>query len=73
MLNYDDLHLSLVKKITIVWDVKPGGGIWRIPPVLCREFVPLIRNASWSPRGGGYSTLAWTGVCRPDLGTLTHV
>ena len=22
---------------------------------------------------GGYSTLAWTGVCRPDLGTLTHV
>ena len=23
--------------------------------------------------GGGYSTLACTGVCRPDLGTLTHV
>ena len=22
---------------------------------------------------GGYSTLAWMGVCRPDLGTLTHV
>ena len=22
---------------------------------------------------GRYSTLAWTGVCRPDLGTLTHV
>ena len=22
---------------------------------------------------GGYSTLAWTEVCRPDLGTLTHV
>ena len=23
--------------------------------------------------GGGYSTLAWTGVCHQDLGTLTHV
>ena len=22
---------------------------------------------------GGYSTVAWTGVCHPDLGTLTHV
>ena len=27
----------------------------------------------WVLPGGGYSTLAWTGVCRPDLVTLTHV
>ena len=28
MINYElnDFHLSLFKKITIVWDVKPGGG-----------------------------------------------
>ena len=36
-------------------------------------FVVFLLLRSIFPGGGGYSTLAWTGVCRPDLGTLTHV
>ena len=43
-----------------------------------QKISPKIQNFGQpSPKnpggGGGYSTLAWMGVCRPDLGTLTHV
>ena len=48
----------------------------------CTEYPPgekwapfpakMTPNNGYEP-GGGYSTLAWTEVCRPDLGTLTHV
>ena len=33
----------------------------------------VIQKWVYPGGGGGYSTFAWTGVCRPDLGTLTHV
>ena len=38
-------------------------------------FIKWLGLAEFKPRKnpGGYSTLAWTGVCRPDLGTLAHV
>ena len=58
------------KKIWVHYtqDLKKKGYIFR------EQWAPfpakMTPNNGYEP--GGYSTLAWTEVCRPDLGTLTH-
>ena len=42
-------------------------------PYASQDAQAIPAYTKTSTGGGGHSTLAWMGVCRPDLGTLTHV
>ena len=87
-LNYTNLTTApKCKKPNLNLCMCVGVGVWvLLKSPFCVKH-PIFTNTSWdfddlstktrhapyNPGGGGYSTLAWTGVCRPDLGTLTHV
>ena len=63
------------KKIWVHYtqDLKKKGYIFREQSLKMGTFpAKMTPNNGYEP-GGGYSTLTWTEVCRPDLGTLTHV